>query len=154
GNATVWRASDTERGTIKNRHIMTNAPHLLIEGMILGGLVAGARQGIIYIRHEYPTQEHILQHEIDRCYRDGILGASVMGSGLSFDLQIFVSPGLYICGEERALLDAIAREGVCAARGDESQGGEAAQQAALSRAARRRAVGQAHGDQQRRDVLL
>jgi len=103
----VCNADESEPGTIKDRHIMTNAPHLLIEGMILGGLVAGARQGIIYIRHEYPDQEHILQHEIDRCYRDGILGESVMGSGLSFELQIFVSPGLYICGEESALLEAI-----------------------------------------------
>jgi formate dehydrogenase beta subunit len=86
---------------------MTNGGHLLIEGMILGGLVAGARYGIIYIRHEYTDQEHILQHEIDRCYRDGILGDNIMGSGLGFDLEIFVSPGLYICGEESALLEAI-----------------------------------------------
>jgi formate dehydrogenase beta subunit len=103
----VCNADESEPGTIKDRHIMTHAPHLLIEGMILGGLVAGARQGIIYIRHEYTDQEHILQHEIDRCYRDGILGGSIMGSGLAFDLEIFVSPGLYICGEESALLEAI-----------------------------------------------
>ena len=86
---------------------MTNGGHLLIEGMILGGLTAGATSGIIYIRHEYTDQEHILQHELDRCYRDGILGSRVMGSDLPFDLQIFVSPGLYICGEESALLEAI-----------------------------------------------
>src|SRR5919107_3286021 len=86
---------------------MTHAPHLLVEGMILGGLVAGARQGVIYIRHEYTEQEHILQHEIDRCYREGVLGARVLGSDLSFDLEVFVSPGLYICGEESALLEAM-----------------------------------------------
>ena len=103
----VCNADESEPGTIKDRHIMTNGGHLLIEGMILGGLVAGARHGIIYIRHEYTDQEHILQHEIDRCYRDGILGADIMGSGLAFDLEIFVSPGLYICGEESALLEAI-----------------------------------------------
>lgn len=103
----VCNADESEPGTIKDRHIMTNGGHLLIEGMILGGLVAGAREGIIYIRHEYTDQEHILQAEIERCYRDGILGASIMGSGLAFDLQIFVSPGLYICGEESALLEAI-----------------------------------------------
>jgi NADH:ubiquinone oxidoreductase subunit F (NADH-binding)/NADH:ubiquinone oxidoreductase subunit E len=103
----VCNADESEPGTIKDRHIMTNGGHLLIEGMILGGLVAGARQGIIYIRHEYTDQEHILQEEIERCYREGILGANIMGSGLAFDLQIFVSPGLYICGEESALLEAI-----------------------------------------------
>jgi NADH:ubiquinone oxidoreductase subunit F (NADH-binding)/NADH:ubiquinone oxidoreductase subunit E len=103
----VCNADESEPGTIKDRHIMTNGGHLLIEGIILGGLVAGARHGIIYIRHEYTDQEHILQHELDRCYRDGILGANILGSGLGFDLEIFVSPGLYICGEESALLEAI-----------------------------------------------
>jgi formate dehydrogenase beta subunit len=103
----VCNADESEPGTIKDRHIMTNAPHLLVEGMILGGLVAGARHGVIYIRHEYTDQEHILQHEIDRCYREGILGSRVMGSDLSFDLEVFVSPGLYICGEESALLEAM-----------------------------------------------
>jgi NADH:ubiquinone oxidoreductase subunit F (NADH-binding)/NADH:ubiquinone oxidoreductase subunit E len=103
----VCNADESEPGTIKDRHIMTNAPHLVVEGMILGGLVSGARQGILYIRHEYPDQEHILQHEIDRCYREGILGGSVLGSDLAFDLRVFVSPGLYICGEESALLEAI-----------------------------------------------
>jgi NADH:ubiquinone oxidoreductase subunit F (NADH-binding)/NADH:ubiquinone oxidoreductase subunit E len=103
----VCNADESEPGTIKDRHIMTNGGHLLIEGMILGGLVAGARHGIIYIRHEYTDQEHILQEEIERCYRDGILGDNILGSGLAFDLEIFVSPGLYICGEESALLEAI-----------------------------------------------
>jgi formate dehydrogenase beta subunit len=103
----VCNADESEPGTIKDRHIMTSAPHLLVEGMILGGLVAGARQGVIYIRHEYTDQEHILEHEIDRCYREGILGSRVMGSDLPFDLEVFVSPGLYICGEESALLEAM-----------------------------------------------
>src|ERR671912_1449860 len=75
--------------------------------MILGALVAGAGSGLIYIRHEYTDQEHILEHEIQRCYRDGILGDNIMGSGLSFHLSVYVSPGLYICGEESALLEAI-----------------------------------------------
>src|SRR5688500_7373816 len=79
----VCNADESEPGTIKDRHIMTSAPHLLIEGIVLGGLVAGARHGIIYIRHEYPDQEHILQREIDRCYAAGILGPSVLGSDLA-----------------------------------------------------------------------
>jgi NADH:ubiquinone oxidoreductase subunit F (NADH-binding)/NADH:ubiquinone oxidoreductase subunit E len=103
----VCNADESEPGTIKDRHIMTNGPHLVVEGMILGGLVAGARHGIIYIRHEYTEQEQILQEEIDRCYDEGILGRAVMGSDLAFDLEVFVSPGLYICGEESALLEAM-----------------------------------------------
>ena len=103
----VCNADESEPGTIKDRHIMTNGGHLVVEGIVLGGLAAGARHGIIYLRHEYRDQEQILQRELDRCYRDGILGDNVMGSGLAFDLEIFVSPGLYICGEASALLEAL-----------------------------------------------
>lgn len=103
----VCNADESEPGTIKDRFIMTHAPHLVIEGMILGGLVAGAKHGIFYIRHEYTHQEHILEEEIQRCYREGLLGHRILGSDLSFDLEMFVSPGLYICGEESALLEAI-----------------------------------------------
>ena len=103
----VCNADESEPGTIKDRHIMTNAPHLVIEGMILCGLVVGARHGIFYIRHEYPHQEHLIAEEIRRCYREGLLGARILGTDLAFDLEVFVSPGLYICGEESALLEAI-----------------------------------------------
>ncbi|HJR58025.1 MAG TPA: NADH-ubiquinone oxidoreductase-F iron-sulfur binding region domain-containing protein [Vicinamibacterales bacterium] len=103
----VCNADESEPGTIKDRFIMTHAPHLVIEGMILGGLVSGARHGIFYIRHEYTEQEHIIAAEIRRCYREGLLGASLLGTDLGFDLEVFVSPGLYICGEESALLEAI-----------------------------------------------
>jgi NADH:ubiquinone oxidoreductase subunit F (NADH-binding) len=103
----VCNADESEPGTIKDRYIMTHAPHLVIEGMIIGGLVAGATHGIFYIRHEYGAQEHILQEEIRACYRDGVLGKKVCGSDLAFDLEVFVSPGGYICGEESALLEAV-----------------------------------------------
>ena len=75
--------------------------------MIVAGLVTGATHGIFYIRHEYGEQEHIVEEEIQRCYRDGLLGERILGSDLTFDLEVFVSPGGYICGEESALLEAI-----------------------------------------------
>src|SRR5262249_55871385 len=103
----VCNADESEPGTIKDRFILTHLPHLVIEGMILAGLISGARRGILYIRHEYSLQEEILQEEIRRCYRDGFLGKSVFGSDQRFDLEIFVSPGGYICGEESALIEAI-----------------------------------------------
>ncbi len=86
---------------------MENLPYLVIEGMIMAGLVTGAHKGILYIRHEYENSKEVLQEEIDRCYRNGVLGERVLGSDLTFDLEIFVSPGGYICGEESALLEAI-----------------------------------------------
>ncbi len=103
----VCNADESEPGTIKDRFIMESVPHLVIEGMIVAGLVTGAQQGILYIRHEYEEPKEVLQEEIDRCYRAGLLGKTILGTDLTFDLEIFVSPGGYICGEESALLEAI-----------------------------------------------
>ena len=103
----ICNADESEPGTIKDRFIMTHLPYLVIEGMIIAGLVTGATRGILYIRHEYRWQEEILGEELRRCYHEGLLGKNVSKSGLAFDLEIFVSPGGYICGEESALIEAI-----------------------------------------------
>jgi formate dehydrogenase beta subunit len=103
----VCNGDESEPGTIKDRFILENAPHLLVEGMLLAGLVTGATQGIVYIRHEYEPQIEIVEREIARAKQAGVIGRDVFGSGLAFDLDVFVSPGGYICGEESALLEAI-----------------------------------------------
>jgi formate dehydrogenase beta subunit len=103
----VCNADESEPGTIKDRFILTHISHLVIEGMILAGLVTGAKKGILYIRHEYHAQEEILRTEIARCYSESLLGKNILGSALDFDLEVFVSPGGYICGEETALIEAI-----------------------------------------------
>jgi NADH:ubiquinone oxidoreductase subunit F (NADH-binding)/NADH:ubiquinone oxidoreductase subunit E len=103
----VCNADESEPGTIKDRFIMEYVPHLLIEGMIIAGLVTGAKVGIIYIRHEYELQAEVLEREIEECKKQGITGPDVLGSGQAFDLSVFVSPGGYICGEESALLEAM-----------------------------------------------
>lgn len=103
----VCNADESEPGTFKDRFILTHLPYLVVEGMIVAGLLTGARQGILYIRHEYEEQEHILAAEIARCRREGLLGGGILGSDQAFDLELFVSPGGYICGEESALLEAI-----------------------------------------------
>ncbi|MBI4611633.1 MAG: NAD(P)H-dependent oxidoreductase subunit E [Candidatus Rokubacteria bacterium] len=103
----VCNADESEPGTIKDRFIMEHIPHLVIEGMVLAGVVTGARTGIIYIRHEYEAQRVILEQELEQCQRAGLVGRDLLGSGVSFDLSIFVSPGGYICGEESALLEAL-----------------------------------------------
>ena len=103
----VCNADESEPGTIKDRFIMTHLPHLLIEGMLIAGIVTGAKRGILYIRHEYHLQEEILGEEIRRCYRAGLLGKSILGTPFTFELEVFVSPGGYICGEETALIEAI-----------------------------------------------
>jgi formate dehydrogenase beta subunit len=103
----VCNADESEPGTIKDRFILTHLPHLVVEGMIIAGLVTGAKKGILYIRHEYHLQEEILGEELRRCYHSNLLGKKILGSDLDFDLEIFVSPGGYICGEESALIEAI-----------------------------------------------
>ena len=103
----VCNADESEPGTIKDRYILRQAPHLVVEGMLLAGLVTGATRGIFYIRHEYREQEHIVAAEVRRAYEQGLLGPRVLGSDAAFDLEVFVSPGGYICGEESALLEAI-----------------------------------------------
>jgi formate dehydrogenase beta subunit len=103
----VCNADESEPGTIKDRFILSHLPHLVAEGMIVAGMVTGAKKGILYIRHEYPLQEEIFGEELRRCARAGLLGKKILGSDFDFDLEVFVSPGGYICGEESALLEAI-----------------------------------------------
>ena len=103
----VCNADESEPGTIKDRFILQNLPHLVIEGMIIAGVVTGARRGILYIRHEYGEQEKILEEEIYRGRAEGLIGRNILGSDRTFELELFVSPGGYICGEETALIEAI-----------------------------------------------
>ncbi len=103
----ICNADESEPGTIKDRHIMTQMPHVLVEGMIIAGLTVGARRGLIYIRHEYEHAADLLREEIQRCYEQQLLGFSIGGTDLKFDLEVFVSPGGYICGEVSALLEAM-----------------------------------------------
>ena len=103
----VCNADESEPGTFKDREILERAPHLVIEGMALGGLTVGARRGIVYLRHEYHRAREALDGAIAEAYRLGALGGSVFGSGFGFDLEVFVSPGGYILGEETALLEAL-----------------------------------------------
>jgi NADH:ubiquinone oxidoreductase subunit F (NADH-binding)/NADH:ubiquinone oxidoreductase subunit E len=103
----VCNADESEPGTTKDRAILEFLPHLVIEGMIVCGLATGASAGYLYIRHEYEEQRRILASEIDACRRIGLLGKDILGTGIAFDIEIFVSPGGYICGEGSALLEAI-----------------------------------------------
>jgi formate dehydrogenase beta subunit len=111
GNSTkkyvVCNADESEVGTFKDREVMKAVPHLLVEAMAIAGVTTGADKGYIYVRHEYHEQIHILENEIKRARQFGAVGPDVFGSHRAFDLEVFVSPGGYIQGEETALLEAI-----------------------------------------------
>jgi NADH:ubiquinone oxidoreductase subunit F (NADH-binding)/NADH:ubiquinone oxidoreductase subunit E len=103
----VCNADESEPGTFKDRVILEELPHLVIEGTILAALSVGARRGWVFIRHEYRRERATLERAIDAAYRAGVLGERVCGSDFRFELEVFVSPGGYILGEETALLEAL-----------------------------------------------
>ncbi|HTL12774.1 MAG TPA: NADH-quinone oxidoreductase subunit NuoF, partial [Bdellovibrionota bacterium] len=100
-------ADESEPGTFKDRDIMRYTPHLLIEGMVIGGYTIGAHIGYIYIRGEYTREAKLLQAAIDEAYAKGYLGKNIQGSGFSFDLTVHRGAGAYICGEETGLLNSL-----------------------------------------------
>ena len=103
----VCNADESEPGTIKDRFILQHLPHMVIEGMMVCGAITGASYGYLYIRHEYELQAEILNAELARVRQMGLLGKNILGSGIDYDMEVFISPGGYICGEETALMEAI-----------------------------------------------
>ena len=101
----VCNADESEPGTFKDRQIMAEQPHLVLEGMLLGMLVTGCEEGWVFIRHEYGPEEEVIREEIEALRAQGLLGEDVLGSGRRFTIEIFTSPGGYILGEESALLE-------------------------------------------------
>jgi formate dehydrogenase iron-sulfur subunit len=103
----VCNADEGDSGTFSDRMIMEGDPFVLIEGMAIAGVATGATEGYIYIRSEYPAAIETMQTAIDVARKTGFLGATVLGSAHSFDLQVRVGAGAYICGEETSLLESL-----------------------------------------------
>jgi formate dehydrogenase beta subunit len=103
----VVNGDESEPATFKDRELLLHFPHLIVEGLILAGLVTGATEGFIYIRHEYPEQIAACNAEIRRAESLGICGIVAPLLGRQFPVSVFVSPGGYICGEQSALLEAM-----------------------------------------------
>lgn len=103
----ICNADESEPGTFKDRVILEELPHLVVEGMILAGLTVGAEQGVIFLRHEYARECRALERALQHARDLGVLGENAAGSGRPFDIEIFLSPGGYILGEETALLEAL-----------------------------------------------
>ena len=103
----VVNGDESEPGTFKDRELLLRAPHLIVEGVILAGLVADATQGFIYIRHEYGEQIEACQAEIHHAEELGVCGEKATVLGRPFPISVFVSPGGYICGEQSALIEAM-----------------------------------------------
>jgi NADH:ubiquinone oxidoreductase subunit F (NADH-binding)/NADH:ubiquinone oxidoreductase subunit E len=101
----ICNADESEPGTFKDRQMLAEESHLVIEGMLAGMLAVGAEQGWVFIRHEYGIEEAELRVALDAAREAGVIGNDVLGSGRRLDIDIFVSPGGYILGEESALIE-------------------------------------------------
>jgi len=101
----ICNADESEPGSFKDREILRDLPHLVLEGMALAGHCVGAERGFVFIRHEYAPERRALEVALAEARARGALGAGIFGSDFDFDIDIFVSPGGYILGEESALLE-------------------------------------------------
>jgi formate dehydrogenase beta subunit len=101
----ICNADESEPGTFKDRQILAEQPHLVLEGLLLGMLAVGAEEGWVFIRHEYGPEESVIRREIDALRAAGLLGPDAGGSGRRLSVEVFTSPGGYILGEESALIE-------------------------------------------------
>ncbi|WP_419901765.1 NADH-quinone oxidoreductase subunit NuoF [Kiloniella sp.] len=103
----VVNADESEPGSCKDREIMRNDPHTLIEGCLIAGFAMGAHTAYIYIRGEYYLESTRLEAAVEQARADGLLGDDACGSGWAFDVHVHRGAGAYICGEETALLESL-----------------------------------------------
>ena len=103
----VCNADEGDSATFADRMLMEGDPFTLIEGMVIAGLATGATKGYVYLRSEYPDAIRVMQQAVITARKAGVLGASVMGKGPAFDMEIRVGAGAYVCGEETSLLNSL-----------------------------------------------
>ena len=103
----VCNADEGDSGTFADRMLFEGDPYLTIEGMAIAALAVGATRGYIYLRSEYPHAHRTLQRTILKAEAAGLIGASILGSGQAFHLEVRLGAGAYICGEETSLLESL-----------------------------------------------
>ena len=100
-------ADEVDPGAFMDRSILEGDPHVVLESMAIAGYAIGASQGYIYVRAEYPIAVKRLQIAIDQAREYGLLGDDIFGTGFSFDIQLRLGAGAFVCGEETALMTSI-----------------------------------------------
>jgi NADH:ubiquinone oxidoreductase subunit F (NADH-binding) len=103
----ICNADEGDPGAFANRRVLEGDPHSVIEGMIIGAYAAGSSQGYVYCRAEYPIAVRTLNTAIEQARNFGLLGEDILGSGFSFDLEVRMGAGAFVCGEETALMASI-----------------------------------------------
>jgi len=100
-------ADEGDPGAFMDRSVLEGDPHTILEAMTIAGYAIGASQGYIYIRAEYPVAVKRLQHAIEQARDYGLIGENILGSGFTFQLELRLGAGAFVCGEETALLVSI-----------------------------------------------
>jgi len=103
----VCNADEGDPGAYMDRSVLEGDPHSVLEAMAIAGYTVGANQGYIYIRAEYPLAIERLNRAIDHAKEVGLLGEGILGSDFSFDIELRLGAGAFVCGEETALLASI-----------------------------------------------
>jgi NADH-quinone oxidoreductase subunit F len=103
----IVNADESEPGTCKDRDIIRNDPHKLVEGCLLAAVGMGAHHCYIYIRGEFYNEAQRLEAAIEEAYAAGLVGKNACGSGYDFELHLHRGAGAYICGEEMGLLESL-----------------------------------------------
>ena len=103
----VCNADEGDPGAFMDRSILESDPHAVLEGMLIAAVAIGSRHGYIYCRSEYPLAIQRLTIAIAQARELGLLGANILGSDFSFDLEIYQGAGAFVCGEETALMRSI-----------------------------------------------
>ena len=112
GNGTAQRfvvcnADEGDPGAYMDRGLLEGNPHSIIEGMLIAGTAIGAAKGIIYVRSEYPLAIKHTVIALRQAHELGLLGENILGTGISFDIEIVRGAGAFVCGEETALIRSI-----------------------------------------------
>ena len=103
----VCNGDEGDPGAFMDRAVLEGDPHSVIEGMLVGAYAIGSRKGIVYVRAEYPIAVEHLNIAIQQAKSLGLLGENILGTSFSFDLEIKMGAGAFVCGEETALIASI-----------------------------------------------
>lgn len=103
----ICNADEGDPGAFQDRSVMEGTPHSVLEGMIIAGYAIGARNGIVYVRAEYPLAIKRLKIAIEQAKKEGFLGRGILDSEFDFEIEIFQGAGAFVCGEETALIASI-----------------------------------------------
>ncbi|MEW6102494.1 MAG: NuoF family protein [bacterium] len=103
----ICNADEGDPGAFMDRALMEGNPHLILEGMIIGGYATGSTEGFVYVRTEYPLALKHITIAIQDAEKLGFLGENILGSGFSFKIKVREGAGAFVCGEETALIASI-----------------------------------------------